>query len=50
MDCFTKLAETYAIPNKEASVVMEAVVINFFCTLEYCGSSIMTRAITSSPV
>jgi hypothetical protein len=31
MDYFTKWPEPYAISNQEASMVAEALVINFFC-------------------
>jgi hypothetical protein len=31
MDSFTKWLEAYAIPNKETSTVMEALVTNYFC-------------------
>jgi hypothetical protein len=45
MDCFTKWLEAYAIPNQEASMVVEALVTNFFC-----GFRVLTRAVTSSPI
>jgi transposase InsO family protein len=31
MDYFTKWPEVYAIPNQEASTVVETLVTNFFC-------------------
>jgi hypothetical protein len=31
MDYFTKWPEAYAIPNQEASTVMEALVTDIFC-------------------
>jgi hypothetical protein len=33
MDCFTKWPEFYAIPNKKASTVADALVTNFSCRL-----------------
>jgi hypothetical protein len=31
MDYFTKLPETYTIPNQEASAIAEDLITNFFC-------------------
>jgi hypothetical protein len=52
MDYFTKWPEAYAIPNPEASTVVETLVTNFFCyfglPLDYHESYTVTRFVTLS--
>jgi hypothetical protein len=50
MDYFIKWPEFHAIPNQVASIVVEAVVTNFFCRFRVPRELIVTRAVISSPV
>jgi hypothetical protein len=49
MDFFTKRPEAYKISSEEALTVAEELITNFY-HFDYCGSYIVTRAVTMSPV
>jgi hypothetical protein len=50
MDYYTKWPEVYAISNREASIVAEALVTNVFDASTYRGSYIVNSVATSSLV
>jgi hypothetical protein len=49
LDCFTKWLQPYTIPNQEVLVWQKCWLPTTSATSEYCGSNIVTRAITLSP-